>query len=93
MQLFMDFCRAILRVLPQARPPSPVVGTALAKQLEPTAGVAYRALLPLLEQPAVSARLRASRVVRAQDAFGLLTFSPSALGSKCLAGYFIVAKR
>ncbi|KKO15196.1 hypothetical protein V520_14015 [Pseudomonas putida KG-4] len=74
MQLFIDFCRATLRVLPQARPPSPAVGTALAKQLEPRAGVAYRALPVLVEQPAVSARLRASRVGRAQDMSGRIGF-------------------
>jgi len=62
MQLSMDFFRAMLNVSPKARPPSPLVGTAVAKQFEPTCAVAWRGLACLLEQPALSATLRHSRM-------------------------------
>ncbi|MNE86267.1 hypothetical protein D3C80_1833500 [compost metagenome] len=60
----------MLKVLPQARPPSPVLGKALAKQLDPTVEAAWRALLVLLEQPALSPRPRMSSVFIAQSAHG-----------------------
>ncbi|MNO02449.1 hypothetical protein D3C81_2228490 [compost metagenome] len=57
----MDFLRAMLRVLPQARPPSPLLGTALAKQFEPVIAAEARVLEALPAQPAVKARLIARR--------------------------------
>lgn len=61
------------KVSPQARPPSPMVGSALAKQTEPVfvagawAGAVAIAVLALPEHPASSARLAASRENRIHD--------------------------
>src|SRR6185295_13743720 len=68
MQLSRDFCRAMSRVSPQARPPSPTVGSAFAKQTEPVFEPVFEAgcgaVVALLEHPASSARLTASRESR-----------------------------